>query len=89
MTQSSSLTTDLPLPVNQEDVLRLLVLGVAEAPLDVHLSPLLVQLLAATDATSGGCSRRSSDVASAAPEIRRSQHDLHLVPLPLHLNWSS
>ena len=82
MTQSSSLTTDLSLPVNQEDVLRLLVLGVAEAPLDVHLSPLLVKLVAATDA-GGACSRRSSDVSSAAPEIRRSQHDLHLVPLSL------
>ena len=87
MTQSS-LPTDLSLPVNEEDVLGLLVVGVAEAPLDVHLCPLLVKLLAAPGAASGS-SGRSSDIASAAPEIRRSQHDLHLVPLPLHLNWSS
>ena len=86
MTQSDSLTTDLPLPVDEEDVLRLLVLGVAEAPLDVHLCPLLVKLFAGPSAA-GASSRRGSDVASAAPEIRRSQHDLHLVPL--HPNWSS
>ena len=79
--------TDLSLPVNEEDVLCfLVVLGAAEAPLDVHLCPLLVKLFAGPSAA-GASSRRGSDVASAAPEIRRSQHDLHLVPL--HPNWSS
>ena len=88
MTQSS-LCTDLPLPVNEEDVLCLLVvLRAAEAPLDVHLCPLLVKLLAGPGA-GGACSRRSSDIASAAPEIRGSQHHLHLAPLHLNCSTSS
>ena len=80
--------TDLSLPVEEEDVLALLVLGVAEAPLDVHLRPLLVELLAAPGA-GPACSSRSSDVASAAPEIRRCQHHLHLAPLHLNCSTSS
>ena len=88
MTQSS-LCTDLPLPVNEEDVLCLLVvLWAAEAPLDVHLCPLLVKLLAAPG-TAPACSTRSSDIASAAPEIRGSQHHLHLAPLHLNCSTSS
>ena len=85
---NGTITTDLTLPVNEEDVLRLLVVGVAEAPLDVHLSPLLVKLLAGPGA-GGGRSRRRSDIASASPEIRRCQHDLHLVPLHLNCSTSS
>ena len=86
------MATDLSLPVNQDDILRLLVLGIAETPLDVHLSPLLVELLAGPGTgspSSSSWSSRGSDIASAAPEIRRCQHHLHLAPLHLNCSTSS
>ena len=79
-TTNGTIITHLSLPVGQQDVLRLLAVRVADAPLDVHLSPLLVDLLApgAAGASYGSC---SSDVSSAPPEVRRSQHHIHLISL--------